>query len=416
MKPILIASIVLALNHSLLAGEWPGFRGPTGDGLCFERNLPITWSGTDNVTWSVDLPMPGNSSPIVWGDRIYLTGAVEKGAERVLMCFDRANGTMLWHTSVPFSGRETTHDTNPYCSSTPVTDGQRIFVWQGSAGLVAYDMEGKQLWHRDLGLFEHIWGNASSPVLYEDTVILYAGPGPRSQMLCLSKETGQTVWQKELPEPPSNDPKQWKGSWSTPILVEKDGRTELVLSLPRDVVGFSPRTGQEFWRCGGLTDLVYTSAVVGREAIIAMSGYGGAAIGLRRPGPEAKGDITQTHRLWRIERNPQRIGTGVIIGPHLYMVNEPGVAECLVTATGQTVWKERLGSATWGSVIYADTRLYATDSQGTTFVFNADPKFELLAKNSLGPPQLTRATPAFTDGQIFIRTYQKLYCIGARRK
>jgi len=413
-----------------LAGDWPAFRGPQGNGISTERNIPVGWSAAD-VAWAVDLPMPGNSSPIVHGERVFLTGAVEGGAERVLMCFDRADGKMLWHNAIRFEGTEATHETNPYCSSTPVTDGKRIFVWHGSAGIAAYDFDGQQLWHVDLGAFEHIWGNAASPVLFEDTVILHAGPGPRVLLMALDKATGSPVWSKELAEATGpahgKGPGEWKGSWSTPIIDVNPatGQPELVLSLPQYVAGFNPRTGQEYWRCTGLSDLVYTSPVVGKDVIIAMSGFMGPSIGLRRPGPEAKGDVTQTHRLWRVEKNPQRIGTGVLLGDHLFIVNEPGVAECIEAKTGQSLWKERLGATTWGSPVYTQGRLFVADNHGMTHIFAARPdSFHLLGRNPPPEatssqetgPQVTRATVALSDGQIFLRTYEKLYCIGKRSK
>ena len=418
-KFLFAACSLLLVAAAVSADHWPGFRGPEGNGLSSERGLPVHWS-SEQIAWAVDLPMPGNSSPIVWGDRVFLTGAMENGAERVLMCFAREDGKLLWHNSVRFEGQEPTHETNPYCSSTPVTDGQRVYVWQGSAGMLAYDFDGRQLWHTDLGLFEHIWGNASSPVLFEDTVILHAGPGPRVLLVALDRSTGKIVWQKELSEaagPVGSSAKDWKGSWSTPVIDVNPvtGQPELILSLPQYVAAFNPRTGQEYWRCTGLSDLVYTSPVVGSQVIIAMSGFMGPSIGLRRPGPEGKGDVTDSHRLWRIEKNPQRIGTGVLLGDHLYMVNEPGVAECIEAKTGQTLWKERLGAVTWGSPIYADGKIFVADSRGTTFLLAPSTEFKLLATNPLPGPQTTRATPAFSDGQIFIRTYDKLYRIDGSR-
>lgn len=400
-------------NATAVAQQWPAFRGPEGDGIALEHNLPGEWSDGQNVLWAVDLPMPGNSSPVVWDNRLFITGATDNGTKRWTLCFSTTDGALLWKDALAYDKPEPTHDTNPYCAATPITDGRRLIVSHGSAGVIAYDLEGKQLWHTELGEVHHIWGNASSPVLFEDTVIVYVGPGPQCALVALDKESGRLVWRKELQEAAVEKPDIWRGSWATPVLREaSDGRTELILPLPGYIVSFNPQTGQEYWRCGGLGDLVYSSAMVGRDIIVAASGYMGPAIGFRRPGPEARGDITETHRLWRIEKSPQRIGTGVIIGPHLYMVNEPGVAECLEAATGQTLWKERLGAVTWGSPIYIDAKFYCTDSQGVTHVFAAAPTFQKLATNTLGTPQTTRATPAFSNGRIFIRTYDKLYCIG----
>src|SRR5581483_8700223 len=166
------------------AENWPGWRGPRGDGTSAEKNLPTSWSTQENVRWKVKLPGPGNASPIVWGNRIFLTQSLDKqGTQRAVLCFDRADGKLLWQQAIPFKGEEPTHETNPYCAATPVTDGERVIASHGSAGVVCYDFEGKQLWHRDLGLFLQIWGNAASPILYGDLVILNCGPGERTFLL-----------------------------------------------------------------------------------------------------------------------------------------------------------------------------------------------------------------------------------------
>jgi len=166
MLRILLALIVALAAAPSLAGEWPTWRGPAGTGIADETGLPLEWNAETNVTWRVPLPGPGNSTPIVWGDRVFVTQSLEEGARRTVMCFNRADGALLWQQAVEFSGEETTHQTNPFCAASPVTDGERVIAWHGSAGLVAYDFEGNELWRRDLGSFHHIWGNAASPVLW----------------------------------------------------------------------------------------------------------------------------------------------------------------------------------------------------------------------------------------------------------
>jgi outer membrane protein assembly factor BamB len=407
---------LLMMVGTALAGDWPGWRGPDGGGVSDERHIPITWSATQNVAWKTPLPGGGNSSPIVSGERVFITCATDKGAKRAVMCFDRSNGQLLWQGVTEFADEEPTHGDNPYCAATPTTDGHAVYASLGSAGFVAYDMDGKLLWKRDLGPSHHIWGNASSPVLYQDLVIQLTGPGPSVQLVALNKSTGEPVWQRRLAEA-EGEAKQFKGSWSTPVIFINDGRDEMVLALPKFVVGINPLTGQEAWRCGGLSDLAYATPLIGRNVIVAMSGYQGPAIGFRTPRiPDAKGsgDITESHRLWVTEKNPQRVGSGVVLGDYVYIVEEPGVARCLKLETGEEVWKERLGQTTWCSTTLVDGRCYATDVGGTTYVFNPANRFKLIAKNPLGPNENTRATPAFSDGQIFIRTYEHLYCIGVR--
>ena len=406
---------LLVLEGHCLAGNWPGWRGPAGTGVTGEGDLPLTWSQQENVRWKVPLPGPGNSTPIVWGERIFVTCAIDKGAKRSVLCFARGDGKLLWRRDRTFPGQEPTHEGNPYCSSSPVTDGKRVYAWLGSAGAVAYDLDGKPLWHTDLGPFRHIWGNASSPILYGDTLILLCGPGPRAFLTGLDKENGQPRWNQDLPEAAGKDQAQWKGSWSSPVLRPlAGGRSELVIALPGYVAGFNPGSGKEVWRCRGLSDLVYANPLIGKDAIVAMSGYQGPALGMRLPKPGETGDLTQTHRLWVIEKNPQRVGSGVVAGDYGYILNEPGIAECFELASGKQVWKQRVAGSSWGSMVLAGERLYVTDQEGDTVVLRASPKFELLGHNNLG--ERTRASIAVSDGQLFIRTYENLYCIGQRER
>lgn len=392
------------------AGNWPAWRGPAGTGVSSEINVPLEWSKSENIAWRTPLPAPGNSTPIVWGDRVFLTQAVDDGKKRTVMCFDRGDGKLLWQQGVEFAGEEPTHSTNPFCSASPVTDGERIIAWHGSAGIVAYDFDGNELWRRDLGPFRHIWGNASSPVLLGDLVICQLGPGPQSVLVALDKRSGADVWRMELTDARGEED-AYRGSWSTPVVRETRAGPELLVSLPNELVAFDPMSGERRWNCRGLSDLVYTSPLVGRDAVVAMSGYTGPALAVRTGGA---GDVTETHRLWVSEKkNDQRVGSGVIVDDHIYIMDEPGFVRCYVVATGELVWEERLAGSTWSSMVHADGRLYIINMDGTTYVLEPGPEFKLLAENPLG--ELTRGSLALSDGQIFVRTYNGLYCIGARR-
>src|SRR5437867_6596894 len=196
---LLSAFLSLGLLSTSLGDNWPAWRGPTGLGICSESGLPVHWSTSENVKWKASLPEGGNSTPIVWGERIFLTQATSKGKNRMTFCFDRANGKLLWQKGLEYPEEEPTHEDNPYCSASPVTDGKHVFVSYGSAGVVSYDLEGNEAWRRDLGKFHHIWGNASSPVLYADFCILNCGPGERSSLLALEKSTGKTAWKLDVP-------------------------------------------------------------------------------------------------------------------------------------------------------------------------------------------------------------------------
>ncbi len=407
-QAMLITTAAMLLAVRVSADNWPAWRGAQGNGHCQEKNLPLQWSTTENVRWKVPLPSPGNSTPVIWGDRIFLTQSLDAtGSQRAVLCLDRKDGKVLWQKSVPFQGRETTHRDNPYCSGSPVTDGERVIAWMGSAGVVCYDFQGNQLWFKDLGKFEHIWGNSGTPVLYKDLAILNCGPGERQFLVALDKKTGKEIWRVDEPGGKfGTTNREWLGSWSTPAVTTIKGREELIMTWPGAVKSYDPATGKLLWTCGGLTPLVYTSPLVSDEVIVAMCGFGGSWMGVKTGGI---GDVTATHQLWRVPRAPQRIGSGVIIGDHIYMVNEPGVAQCTELKTGKVLWEERLGTSTWGSLVHADGKLYVTSRRGETYVFAAKPQFELIARNPLN--ETTLSSIAVSNGDLFIRTYQHLWCI-----
>jgi outer membrane protein assembly factor BamB len=406
---------MLAAGHSraenAASANWPAWRGPAGDGHAGTRNVPRTWAAKENVKWKTPLPGPGNSTPIVWGDRIFLTGALDDGARRTVMCFDRTRGKLLWQKERTCEPKELTHETNPYDAPSPATDGERVIAWHGSAGVVAYDFDGKELWHRDLGKFTHIWGYAASPVIDGDRVIVSGGPGLRCMLVALNKRNGDIVWERELPEAQSKDEKEFHGSWSTPVIAHTGGRKQLLLSLPLELRSFDPETGKDLWTCKGLGKLAYTSVLVSGDTAVAMSGYHGPAITCRTNG---MGDVTETHRLWRQdEKIPQRVGSGVIVGEHLYILNEPGIAWCIEVATGNKLWEERISGTSWCSMNYVDGKLYVPNTSGETLVLEVNPKeCKVLATNRLDG-ETTRGSIAFGDGELFIRSYKHLYCIGA---
>jgi outer membrane protein assembly factor BamB len=396
------------------ADNWPAWRGPTGQGQSVEKNLPVRWSATENVKWKVPLPDPGNSTPIVWGDKVFLTQATADGKRRSLWCLSRKDGAKLWERTVEYPEVEEKHATNTYCAESPVTDGERVVASFGSAGVYCYDLDGKELWRRDLGQAHHIWGTGASPIIHRDLVILNFGPGVRSFLVALSKADGAEVWRVGERAGTAGE---FYGSWSTPVVAEVKGRTELVVCWPGELKGHDPSTGKVIWNCKGMEKdgskdwLCYSTPLVGREVIVGLAGYNGAAIGVRAGGT---GDVTDTHRLWRVSKgNPQRVGSGVIVGDHVYSAEENGVA-CIELTTGKEVWKQPMQGQNWGSLVHADGRLYVTGAQGETLVLAAKPELEVIARNSLGR-EVTRASVVPSDGDLFIRTYNHLWCISEKK-
>jgi outer membrane protein assembly factor BamB len=414
-----VVSPLLLTSAPLLAENWPAWRGPTGDGVCTEKGVPLTWSPTENVKWKAALPEPGNSSPVVWGARVFVTQPI--GDQRMLLCFDRATGKELWRAGTRYEGKELTHATNPYCSASPVTDGERVIVSFASAGVWCFDVAGRELWHRDLGEQRHIWGYGGSPVLHGDRCFLLFGPGPRTFLIALDKKTGQNLWQHDEPGGHSGESvekdktrESWRGSWGDPLIRRVGARDELFLNFPRRACAFDPATGQELWTCAGLNPLAYTSPIFADGISVHMGGFSGSALAVRAGGA---GDVTASHRVWHYPKTRQRIGSGVIHDGHIYILNDPGVAECIELATGRVVWDKPLtgpgpSRTNWSSLVVAEGRCYGMNQGGDAFVFRASPRFELLATNSLG--EKTNSSFAISDGDLFIRTHKQLWCIGGK--
>ena len=401
------ATLLFCCAGTAFAENWPAWRGPAGNGVSGDRNLPIEFGPTENVAWKVPLPEACNSTPIVWDQHVFVTGPIDGGKVRSLMCFDRRTGSKLWQHEVAYPHAETAHNDNPFCSGSPTTDGQLVYASFGSAGVVACDFSGKVVWSRDLGKLEHVFGLATTPVLYQDLLIIHRGPGEPTHLVALDKRTGETVW--DVPEAGIND--KLYGSWSTPVIYRVGDEDEFVLSMPGEMKGYDPLTGEELWRCKGLGPSNYPDTAIGENVLIGISGFRKSMMAVRMGG---RGDITETHRLWHVPNTQQRVGSGIVHDGHLYVSNATGIAECIEVDTGKTVWKERLGGNLWGSILMAGDRLYVSNTEGDIFVLRASPSYQLLAKNSMG--EHTKGALAASDGQLFLRTYQNLYCIGQRRR
>jgi len=400
MKTTALAFLVLPTLA--FADDWPQFRGPQGTGASADASFPLEWGPQKNIRWKTPLTGSGNSSPIVSKGRVFVTVAEDKGKKRSLLCLDRKTGAVLWTKTVTHDAAEPTQPDNPYCGSTPCADGERVIVWHSSGGLHCYDFEGKTLWTRDLGKFAHMWGYGSSPILHGDRVILNCGPGSRTFLIALDKKTGQTLWQAD--EAGGSDTK-WIGSWCTPVVLKVDGKDQVLVAYPDRVKAYDPGTGKALWSCEGLGKLVYADVVVADGIGVATGeDEAGNCIGFRVGG----------ERLWSRPR-AMEVGTGAIVDGHLWTVDNNGFVHCTEAATGKEVLKDRLpGGAAWSSIVAAGKRLYVTSRSGDTVVFAPDPKkFEAQTVNKLGEP--TNSTPALSDGEIFLRTSQALYCVGEKR-
>ncbi|WP_166823677.1 outer membrane protein assembly factor BamB family protein [Thalassoroseus pseudoceratinae] len=412
---VLVSVVVIGISASRLSADWPEFRGANNDGHSKAKSAPLEWSSTANVAWRVELPGNGNGSPVVADGKVFITWANPDGRERSLGCFAESDGKRIWSKTVDFDEEEPTHKTNPYAPTTPAVQGDRVVVWHGSAGLFCYDLSGKLIWQRDLGKFIHIWGFGSSPIVHNETVYLNAGPGERQFVVAFDLKSGDELWRTNEPGGASGlsqKKREWVGSWGTPVVAQVEGEGQLIVGQPKRVVAYDLKSGEIRWFVGGLEQkgLVYTSPMISESDGIGvvMGGFRGTAIGFRLGG---NGDVTETNQLWQVKQgNPQRIGSGVILGESIYSVGAgPGVVQCIELNTGKERWKARAKSF-WGSIVAVGDRLYATDQDGTTHVFAADPnEYRELAINPLGEP--SNSTPAITNGQVVIRTAKSLFCI-----
>lgn len=430
MKAPVALFILLLAASSTTADNWPSWRGPTGIGVSEEKNLAIKWSPTENVRWKVALPSAGNSTPIVWGDRVFVTqpndvtmwppkvpanfaggssaGGHAVAEKRSVMCYSRTDGKLLWQRDVAYKEKEITHPTNPFCSASPVTDGERVIAHHGSAGLVCYDFEGKEIWKYDTGKLEHLWGTASSPILYGDLCIIWCGPGERQFLLAVNKKTGEKVWETQEPGGDNGiTSKKFLGSWSTPIIARIGDQDQLIFAVPYKIKGYDPKTGKELWSCSGPGTYCYSSPFV----VDGLAVFGQNLVKI-----EGSGDISKQRTKHRV--GGMYISTAVVSGEYLYTYNDVGVPSCYEWKTGKELWKEQIenrpgGSTAWGSPVLAAGRIYITDQQGTTSVFATGPKYELLSINKLN--ERCNASIAVAQGDLFIRTHKHLWCIGEKK-
>lgn len=397
-----------ACSFILLAGaasadNWPQWRGPRSQGVSTETRLPVTWSGTENVRWKTALPGPGHSSPITWGNRIFLTAYKREGNKLLTLAIDKTTGKIVWEREVAAREIERVHPTNAPASPTPTTDGRYVYVYFGSFGLVCFDFDGKKIWEKQLGPFPNEWGSASSPVLHGNTLILNCDTDAEDFLLALNKTTGETLWRTSR----SNVNR----SWSVPVIWNASGTDEIVISGSGRVKAYDARDGKELWTVEGLTTWVTPTPVIAHGMLyVASNGPGGNVIMAIRPG--GRGNVTSTHVAWRYDRSAPYSSSPVIAGDYLYAVKNGGVMTCLNARTGEVAWQQRLpaGGEYYASLLAADGKVYALSEEGKATVVAAKPTYELLGTNIMG--ERCMASPAISDGQIFIRTDNTLFCIG----
>jgi len=436
-RRLVVAGCMATMALSTAAGNWPGWRGD-GGGISSEKNLPLTWSEAQSIKWKTPIPGAGHSSPIVWGDRVFVTtaiaddpnvesfkGGVYLGGNRrkpdeseyayCVICLDAERGVVLWSKAVARQRPRTRrHTKNTYASETPVTDGTHVFASFGSAGLYCLDFEGRVVWQRDLGLLRgrQGWGTGASPILFRRTVIVTGDSDDESYIAAFDKTTGEPVWRTEREEGPS---------WATPLLFEIDGCAMVVTNATRRMRGYEAATGKLLWECAGGSMIAVPSPVAAGGLVFLSSGHN-----LLRRQPiiavraEASGDITpgkgqaQNEGIaWWHPKGGPYVTSPIAVGPYLYVPLDRGTLTCYQARTGQLVYeKQDLGARNTltAAPVAADGRIYLLAESGTCYVVRQGRAFEILAVNELD--EIFCASPAVSAGRLFLRGRKHLYCIG----
>lgn len=404
-----VVMLMLVTAHSA-AAEWPQFRGPGGQGTTSEKNLPLTWSDTENVAWKTELPGFGASSPIALGDRLYVTCYSGYGVDRGnpgkledltlhVVCLSKG-GEIVWdqhiQPTLPESERVRDHG---YAAPTPATDGEHLYVFFGKSGVFKFDFDGKQLWQADVGEKTHGWGCGTSPVLYRNLVIVNASVESGS-LVAINKDSGKEVWRA----------KGMNSSWNTPHLVDLGGgKQELVVSVKNNILAFDPETGEQLWNCDGIQDYVCPSIVSHEGVIYVIGGRTSKAMAIRAGG---RGDVTESHLVWEAKAG-SNVTSPVVHDGHLYWVSDRNkVAYCVRLEDGEVIYAERFGDQPYASALAGDGKLYIVTRYGGTYVLAAKPEFEQLAHNELDDRSTFNASPIVANGKLILRSDKFLYCIG----
>lgn len=410
MQRLFIALLVGAFAASAnSASDWPEFRGPTGQGLSDARGLPLEWSATKNVEWKTPIPGRGWSSPVIKGGRVFLTTAVEEGGGLSLrvLALDASDGRVLWNTEALASSAAKAHQKNSHASATPVIDGDRLYAHFGHYGTACLDGNGKVLW-RQTGLrYEPVHGNGGSPALVDDRLVFSCDGASDPFIAALDKRTGKVLWKT-----PRQTNARKTFSFSTPLVIEVQGRKQIVTPGSAVVCALDPRDGREIWRVRypeGYS--VVPRPVFGHGLVFFSTAFDRPVIYAIRP--DGAGDVTDSHVAWTVNRGAPKTPSLLLAGDELYSVADDGMATCLDARTGTIHWQERIGGNYSASPVFADGRIYAQNETGVGVVLQPGKKFRKLAENNLG--ERTLSSYAVTSGALFIRGEQHLFRVGTRR-
>lgn len=389
------------------AQQWTRFRGPNGSGVSDATTVPTTWSN-DDYNWQIDLPGKGHSSPVIWKDRLFLTACDEDSGTRLLVCISTSDGSVLWKNELKFKTYKK-HKNNSFASSTPCVDDKHVYVaWHSktSSPLMAFDHDGNEVWKYDLGPYTHGQGGATSPIVYEDLVVLTHDQKQPSFLLAVDRNTGEERWKI------GREGK--RACYSTPCVFDANGQDELVFThCYEGIVGVNPKTGKQTWHIdvfGTASQRALSSPVLWNGLVAATSGGVGGETQLVAVKPGQNG--SPASEVWRTNKQTPHVPTPIVKGDLLFMWSDKGIASCLNASSGEVIWKERVGGNYFGSPICVGDHLYCIDLDGTVVVLAASDKYQLIKKMPLG--QGSKATPAVSNGIMYLRTESKLFSVGGK--
>lgn len=400
---ILLFLISFSVAH---AENWPNWRGPNGDGTSSETNIPTKWDSVTNVLWKVEVPGVGHGSPAVWEDRLFLISAQPETMEKFLLCYDCKSGNLLWKETVLKTPFENKHADNSYASGTPATDGKYVYIslLDGDDAVVAaYDFIGKQIWIKRPGKFSSPHGYSCSPALYNDKVIINCDSKGENFIAALSKSDGQTIWKVNHDKPAH--------SFSTPIFREIGGKTQMIFCGNQQVASYNPNDGSIYWFVNGPSEDFSSSPVYSEKTGIVLISSSWPQRHLLAIKPDGQGDVSNSHIVWRSTEGAFYVPSPIVAGDYLLTTMTNGTVHCIEVATGKILWKENMGKQ-YASSVLVNGLVYMPNDAGIITVIKPGPTYESVAKNSIGETMF--ASPAISNGKIYLRGAKHIFCIGNR--
>jgi outer membrane protein assembly factor BamB len=400
----ILTSLIIIIMPDAQAQNWPGWRGPKGDGTSVETGLPVQWDSVNNVVWKTPVPGTGYSSPVVWEDRLFLTTALSETQEKVLLCYESKSGDLLWQKTMLKAPFEKKHNDNSYASGTPATDGKYVYVSfldDQDVVVAAYDFNGDQIWLERPGTFASPHGYSCSPVLFEDKVIIN-GNSPRGESFAaaLSRADGKIIW-KIMHEKPAH-------SFSTPVFRELAGKMQMIFCGNQEIAAYNPDDGSRYWFVNGPSVDFCSSPVYNEKSGLLIVSSAWPKRILVAIKPDGRGDVSESHVVWQSVQGAVYVPSPISTDDYIFTTMTNGMVHCIEPATGKIVWVEDLGRQ-YSSPVLADGLVYMPNDEGVITVIKPGPQFKYVAKNHIG--ENMHASPAISNGKIYLRGFKHLFCI-----